>query len=350
MMRIGAAAGAVLLLILIIRLVRSPVTTVRPRKETAESEITEPETVETDTAAKVAMAEGAAGENGWNVDTYGWWWKNPDDTVFVNGWKTIDGQQYYFRDTGYMATGWYNTGGIKDSFFDEAGILDPSRQQKLVALTYDDGPSEKTGELLDILERHNAKATFFVVGTQADYYNDRLKRAVELGMEIGNHTYDHNGWLNAMTASEINDTLGKNDELIENYVGFAPALMRPTGGGISSTLIENVGKPMIQWDVDSLDWESLDADQTYERITQLVKDGSIVLMHDLFKPATDAADRYLTWLEEADYKMVTVSQLAEAYGYELEPGGQYYAFYPEGCELNKTSAEGIASGGTAAWD
>ena len=106
---------------------------------------------------------------------------------------------------------------------------------------------------------------------------------------------------------------------------------------------------MIQWDLDTLDWEHKDADKTYQRIVDNVKDGTVVLMHDLFAPAGDSADRTIAALIDMGYKCVTVSELAEAYGYDLEAGGQYYAFYPDGCDLNKSKEEGLKDP-KAAWD
>ena len=344
--RILAAGGAVAVAAAVFLLMRGISTNkvvTGPKPEETVSFV-DPETVDTDTAGRAAPPDGRTGDLGWNADSSGWWYLNSDGTVYVNGWKTIEDQQYYFKDDGYMATGWINTGTVKDTWFDETGIADPTKQQKLVALTYDDGPSASTAKLLDALERHNAKATFFVVGKdQVEYYHDNLVRASELGMEIGNHTWDH-PWLNTISPSEIRTEISKNDDIIESYTGKRTTLLRPTGGGISPDVINTVNMPMIQWDVDTLDWEHLDADKTTARIKELVQDGSVILMHDLFAPAADAAEDYLTYLESEGYKMVTVSELASAYGYELEPGAQYVAFWPGGCDRNLTAEEGLVKG------
>lgn len=344
----GGAVCAAAVVFFAVRALTGRHGSVGPKPEVVEQQ-QDPEVVDTDTASRSAPPDGRTGEVGWNRDDGGWWFMNSDGSVYLNGWKTIEGQQYYFTDNGYMATGWVNTGTVKDTYFDETGMPDPSKQQKLIALTYDDGPSENTAKLLDALERHNAKATFFVVGKdQVEYYHDNMIRAAELGMEIGNHTWDH-PWLNQLSADEIQEEISKNDDLIESYIGKRTTLLRPTGGGISRDLINAVNMPMIQWDVDTLDWDHLDADKTTERIKELVRDGSVVLMHDLFAPAADAAEDYLTWLESEGYKMVTISELAEAYGYSLDPGAQYYAFWPGGCDMNMTKEQGIERG-TAAFD
>ena len=319
--------------------------------ETVETpEVKEDVHVEGDTAQLVSLGSAmTASKAGWNVNDNGWFY-SPDLTqMYSSGWKTLDGDKYYFKEDGYMATGWTNVGEVKDKYFDISGRVDETKQQKLVALTFDDGPAENTSKLLDILEKYNVKATFFVVGEQADYYRETLKREADLGMEIGSHTWDH-PWLNQLSEEEIREEMDKNDKLVSEITGLpAMKLMRPTGGGISANMLNSLDKPLIQWDVDTLDWDHKDADQTYQRIVDLVQDGSIILMHDLFSPSSEAADRYISALIDMGYKCVTVSELAEAYGYELEAGGQYYAFYPGGTEQNKTRAEGLENP-VAAWD
>ena len=199
---------------------------------------------------------------------------------------------------------------------------------KRVALTYDDGPAETTSVILDVLEQYNAKATFFVVGTQAEYYDDTLRREVELGMEVGSHTYDHDTLYGA-DAEFIRNTMKKNDDTIQQIAGITPEIMRPTGGGYDATVRENVGKPMLIWDLDTLDWKTKDPENTYNVIMNEVKDGSVILMHDIWKATGEATQRIVPALIEQGYKLVTVSELARANGFELEPGVPYYSFYPE---------------------
>ncbi len=345
LIRAGGAAAVVIVAAIGVRALLT-----RPKKQVIKEEpVPVVEEVATDTAVRSQVASSVGGSPGWNVNASGWFYLNDDDTIFTNGWKTIDGQRYYFKENGYMATGWVNTGSVKDTYFDESGVVDPTKTQKLVALTYDDGPSDTSTQMvLDALEKYGQKATFFVVGDQVKVYPERVKRAYDLGMEIGNHTYDH-PWLNQLSGEEIQEELSKNDDLISEITGERTVVMRPTGGGISANLINSVGKPMIQWDVDTLDWDHKDDEKTYEAIMNQVEDGSVILMHDLFAPAGNTAERTISSLIDMGYKCVTISELAEAYGYDLEPGGQYYAFYPGGCDLNKSKEEGLLDP-VAAWD
>ena len=278
-------------------------------------------------ASKKTMQDPTVGNVGWNTDSKGWWYKNEDATQYVDGWQDIAGQRYYFTHDGYLATGWQTIAG-QDVFFDESGIVDEDAHMKLVALTYDDGPSENTGRILDVLEANDAKATFFVVGLQAEYYTEELKREYDLGMEIGNHTYEHTD-LYGSDPETIASVLEQNEESIEKLIGHKMTIMRPTGGGVDENVIDTVDMPMIEWDVDTLDWDTKDPENTFNVVMREVKDGSVILMHDLYQATAAATELIVPALKEQGYKMVTVSELAQKYGYTLEPKYRYYNFYPD---------------------
>lgn len=339
--RAGIAAGAVVVLLLLIFAV---IPGVRRGATSGGSSATVSgaNAAKTDTDTAQTVEATSDGQDGWNLDDTGWWYKNSDGTKFASGWKTIDGQRYYFKDDGYMATGWVNTGNVSDDYFNDAGILDPTKHQKLVALTYDDGPSKNTDTILDVLKQYNAKATFFVVGQQAEYYTSELQREVNEGMEVGSHTYEHMT-LKYHTTEEIQETLNHNDEVIQRLAGFTPVIMRPTGGGVDENVATSVTKPMIEWDVDTEDWKTKDAANTVKVAEEHVQDGSIILMHDLYEATAEASKTLIPDLQKMGYKMVTVSELAETYGYKLETGGLYFDFYPGGTDDNKSPSELIAA-------
>lgn len=275
-------------------------------------------------AKKLEYSGSNAGE-GWNSDSSGRWYLNKDNTYFADGWREIDGNVYYFGKDGYALTGWQIING-EDHYFDENGAADPTAKRKLVALTYDDGPSKYTDRLLDCLEENNAKATFFVVGTQIELYPDILKRADDMGMEIGSHTYSHK-YLYKESSDSIQEEMQKNEELINSLLGHGTKIMRPTGGGINDTVEATIDMPMICWDLDTLDWDTRDVDSTVEKTLRNVQDGTIVLMHDLYEPTVAASEIIIPELISRGYKLVTVSELAKARGVTLENGVAYYDFY-----------------------
>lgn len=208
----------------------------------------------------------------------------------------------------------------------------PDKPVKAIALTFDDGPdtgdTKATTMILNVLEETGAKATFFVVGQAAAEWfptsgSEAMKRAVSLGCEIGTHTYSHEN-LNKADDDVIAEEVEKSCQVIENITGQKVKLMRPPYGNANENVLSKVDLPMIQWDVDTLDWETKDPDKTVENILDSIKPGSIVLMHDIYGQTAEAVEKVIPKLMEEGYQLVTVSELFELYGKTLEGHQQYY--------------------------
>ena len=267
---------------------------------------------------------------GWQTDGKGKWYRDQDGTIYQNGWKEIDGAEYYFDENGYVLTGWKEIGG-KDCYFDENGIYDSAKQHPLVALTFDDGPGQYTEELLDCLEKNGAKATFYMLGQNVEKYPDIVRRMSDLGMELSNHTYDHKD-LTKLTEGEITAEIQRTSSLIQNAAGVLPDTFRPPGGSYNETVQNVTGMPIVKWSIDTKDWKTKSEDQTYQCVMDSVQDGSIVLMHDIHQWSVKAALRLIPDLLQEGYKLVTVQELAQAKGITLE-NGQVYEFLGEGTQM-----------------
>ncbi len=222
--------------------------------------------------------------------------------------------------------------GIKGKYFSTYGTvvktstIDPNK--KMVALTYDDGPhGTYTAQILDVLEKYDARATFFVVGSRIEYYPEQLTRAAELGCEIGSHTYSHIN-LPSYSDSAIKKEMNKTDTLIKKYTGEVAPVMRPPGGATSSRSLAAVGKPAIMWSVDTRDWDHRNASRTVSHIKNNVYDGAIVLMHDLYSPTAQATKTIVPWLIDNGYQLVTVSELMYYRGITMKSGGVYRSARP----------------------
>lgn len=200
--------------------------------------------------------------------------------------------------------------------------IDPSKP--MIALTFDDGPAEGTMRILEMLEQYNQAATFFVVGSNAKYYQDTLKKMEEIGCEIGNHTYNHPNLTNCAVAT-ILEEISSTNEYIFNAVGHNATLIRPPYGAYNDIVKENVSVPLILWSVDTRDWATKSTTSTVNSVLTDAKDGSIVLMHDIHESTVDAACILIPELVDQGYELVTVSELAFYKGIELEPGGAYYS-------------------------
>lgn len=258
--------------------------------------------------------------------------KRPDGTYLTNGWAEVKGEKYYFDGDGNKVTGELKL-GLKNYEFDEDGKLLSEETRvdvdaPMVALTFDDGPGERTGELLDQLEKYNSKATFFMLGQKVSGYSDVVRRMEQMGMETANHSMTHAN-LSTLDASGIQSEVDGANEEIEKAGGGFVDVMRPPYGAVNETVSASVKMPMIMWSVDTLDWKTKNAKATVDKVMSEVTDGDIILFHDIHTTTIDAMMDLIPKLVEDGYQLVTVSELAEARGIELEDGKQYFSFHPD---------------------
>ncbi len=212
--------------------------------------------------------------------------------------------------------------GLREQMPDTVRVVDLSK--KLVAITYDDGPCKYTDDILDILEEHGSVATFFELGNLMSSQPEALKRMDELGCEIGSHTWSHKN-LTKISASEIRSQLSRTDEALEKITGKKTTLMRPPYGAVSKSARDACGKPMIGWSLDTLDWQSRNAQKVVDKIKNSGElDGQVILMHSLYESSVDATREIVPWLIENGYQLVTVSELFEYKYLDKAQNGKYY--------------------------
>lgn len=210
-----------------------------------------------------------------------------------------------------------------------AGNIDPTKP--MLALTYDDGPSaHATPRILAALEKYNSRATFFMVGKQAEKRMDVVKKMEELGCEVANHTYDHT-LMTKVPPEELASQLARTNQVVSDACGISPVLMRPCGGARSEAGMNIVGAismPAVLWSIDTLDWKTRDAQTTIQTVLEQAKDGDIILMHDLYETTADASEVLIPELVNRGFQLVTVSELASYRGGML-PGHTYSRFRPQ---------------------
>ncbi len=196
-------------------------------------------------------------------------------------------------------------------------------KKKMVALTYDDGPyTPVTNQILDTLEKYNGRATFFVVGSRVGAYSACVSRAYNMGSEIGNHTYNHT-ILTSVGASKILSEISQTNEVVKAVTGEYPKIVRTPGGAVNSTVRANIGYPMFNWSVDTLDWKYRNSSSVISSVKNNVCDGSIVLMHDLYTSTGNASVEIIPWLVDNGYQLVTVSELMAVKGIDVKAGELY---------------------------
>lgn len=266
----------------------------------------------------------AAPSIGWHQDENGWWYQNRDGSYYQDGWQEVNGSTYYFNSNGYILTGW-QTIDDKDCYFDEDGKYDETKQRPMIALTFDDGPGEYTEELINCLVENNAKATFFMLGQNVEAYPEIAKKLSDAGMELGNHSYSHPD-LVTIGAEAAAQQVSNTDAALKAATGFEATVMRPPGGSFNDSVKAAINHPLIIWSIDTRDWATKSEDQTYQVVMDNAQDGSVVLMHDIHEWSVKAAIRMIPDLIAKGFKLVTVSELAEAKGKNLQSGNAYYYF------------------------
>lgn len=287
------------------------------------------------------------------------------------GWlHDKDGHVYFLDPDGSMHTGWLNQGGNR-YYMDEDGILQtgteeiegkiylfaqdgsiqgyaaptptplpeptptpepvkraqalPNGQKPAVALTFDDGPGIYANRILDCLEKYNAKATFFMVGNLIPAYPEQVKRMEALGMELGNHSYEHAN-LSKLTDEDITKQIDTTDLEINRLTGHNSTVVRPPYGALSDASTSAIKVPIILWSIDTLDWETKDPKNTVTVTMNEVKDGSIILMHEIYEQSAVAAEALVPALINAGYDLLTVSELAERHKVTMKTGIPYGNF------------------------
>ena len=201
--------------------------------------------------------------------------------------------------------------------------IDPDKP--MVALTFDDGPSKHTAHLLDIFATYGGKGTFFVVGNLIDNRVDTVKRMADEGHEVAGHSWSHRQ-LTKLTPSELTDQIMTTRAKIYEVTGVDSTVIRPPYGAFNSDVKEvcaNLGIVMVNWSLDTLDWKNKNADKVYNAIMEDVKDGAIILCHDLHGTTVEAMERVIPDLIEQGYQLVTVSELLSCGDEEVCAGNVY---------------------------
>lgn len=192
---------------------------------------------------------------------------------------------------------------------------DAKTEEKVIALTFDDGPHSKyTPAILDILTDYQAKATFFVLGAHAEKFPDIIYRQFLEGHELGNHTYDHTTKL-----KDLHQEMKATSDTIYAITGTRPKLFRPVGGSYNDAIVEiakanQLSVVLWSWDQDTKDWSGIDYQAIADKVMNNVFPGDVVLFHDAGgkrEETVKALPLILDYLDENGYETVTVSEMID---------------------------------------
>ena len=201
-------------------------------------------------------------------------------------------------------------------------LVAPTVYDKVIAFTFDDGPSKYTLEIMDILDEYDSKATFFEVGYMIRNNKEIVKEVVNRGFEVGNHTTDHSN-LRKLSYDKVKTKINDNNSLFYEITGKNMSYLRPPYGNLNDNVKRIVDVPIIKWSVDSRDWESRNKDKIVSLVKSTVKDGDIVLFHDLYQSTKEAIEVLVPDLISEGYRIVSVSELFNLKNIALEPQKVY---------------------------
>lgn len=196
------------------------------------------------------------------------------------------------------------------------------KSKKMIALTFDDGPNYNTSKVIDVLNKYDIKATFFVLGSRAINNKDILKKMADSGMEIGNHTYNHL-LLTKYDENKIRSEIEDTSEVIYSATKKRPKLLRPSYGSVNNKIKKVANMPIIIWDIDTLDWKYHNSKRITSRVVNKVRDGDIILMHDIYSASLNALSNIIPILQDNGYEFVTIDELFYYKGISLENGNVY---------------------------
>jgi len=205
-------------------------------------------------------------------------------------------------------------------YYEETGVVvwDINTEDKIIALTFDDGPHPKyTAAILDLLAKYDAKATFFIIGKNAEKYPEVVLRSYSEGHELANHTFSHPF---KVSVAELQKELRQTKEIIYSITGFSPALFRPVGGNYNDSMINAAVKDgykvvMWSWHQDTQDWKQPGVKKITQKVLKGSKPGDVILFHDGGGDRSQtikALEEILPVLKKQGYTFVTISELIES--------------------------------------
>ncbi len=213
----------------------------------------------------------------------------------------------------------FGSARISSNYHVKAFCNNPSEREKKIALTFDDGPSEFTLEVLELLKKYNAKATFFCIGKNIETHPEILKQVIAQGHLVGNHSYSHSKFFDFYHEDKVTDELRKTDKLLEKFTSKKINFFRPPYGVTTPSIaraLKFTKHKVIGWNIRSLDGGTKNQDLILNRIKKRVSPGGIVLLHDTAPHSVLVLEQFLQFLQQNNYEVVSVEELLNLKAYE----------------------------------
>lgn len=208
---------------------------------------------------------------------------------------------------------------IQLNFHVKSYCNNPNEKDKKIALTFDDGPTNFTIEILDLLKQYNAKATFFCIGKNVEKHPEIIKKIDIEGHLIGNHSYSHSHFFDFYSTKKVYAELEKTDSIIEKIINKKPQFFRPPYGVINPSIrrVLNIKKhKVIGWNIRSFDGLISNEKLIFNKIKKQLKPGSVILMHDTSVHSVNVLKQLLLFLQTNNYQIISIENLLKINAYE----------------------------------
>lgn len=208
---------------------------------------------------------------------------------------------------------------ISSNYHVEAFCNNPAETEKKIAITFDDGPSVFTLEILALLKKYNAKAAFFCIGKNIEAHPEIIQKIVSDGHVVGNHSYSHSPFFDFYNAKQIAAEIVKTDALLEKFTSKKINFFRPPYGVTTPSIgraIKKTGHKVIGWNIRSLDGGTKNQNLIFNRIIKRVSPGGIVLLHDTAPHSVLVLEQFLQFLQQHNYQIVSIEELLHLKAYE----------------------------------
>ena len=208
---------------------------------------------------------------------------------------------------------------VNSNYHVKAYCSNPTETHKNIAITFDDGPHPLTLLVLEVLKKHQVKATFFCIGSQIEKHPKILQRIIDEGHLVGNHSYSHSRFFDFYRTSQVVQELMDTDNLIEKITGKKPQWFRPPFGITNPSIASALAKTshqVIGWNIRSLDGVIKNKNIIFNRIVHRIAPGGVVLLHDTSLQTVAVLERLLVTLREKNYQVVSLETLLNMKAYE----------------------------------
>jgi peptidoglycan/xylan/chitin deacetylase (PgdA/CDA1 family) len=244
----------------------------------------------------------------------------PEEIIFVE--ENIFEEEIFFEEEIILENEFYFLEQAERIFSDGSEEC----RAPIIALTFDDGPAWLTEVLLDILDEHEVRVTFCVIGNRIENHAEIILRAFESGHEIIGHSWEHKD-LARLSVNQIKEQITKTSDAIEKIIGEEPPRFFRAPFGSFNSRIRNAAKEtgygVLNWSIDPRDWQFRDEEMIFDYIIENARDGAIVVLHDVHQTTVDAMKRVVPALIYMGYELVTASEVVEYVYGEAEAGFEF---------------------------